>query len=197
MSLLQDNCTLQYLTKEILDASQPFDCGKSDLNEFFQKDCVAYAEQLLGKSYCFTHNEHPKQIIAAFTIANAGVPTINLPAARKKRLQKKIPSNKHYHSYPAVLIGRLGVNKEFSRQGVGCDLMDFIKIWFLDHHNKTGCRFIMVDAYNNSGPLNFYQKCGFEFLFTDVEKEKKYYKKPIDKPIKTRLMFFDLINART
>ena len=53
-------------------------------------------------------------------------------------------------SYPAVLIGRLGVNCEFQNTPIhiGRQLMSFIKDWFRHEDNKTGCRFIVVDAYN-------------------------------------------------
>ncbi len=30
---------------------------------------------------------------------------------------------------------------------------------------KRGCRFLIVDAYNNEAPLGFYQKNEFLFLF--------------------------------
>lgn len=46
--------------------------------------------------------------------------------------------------------------------------------------NKTGCRFLTVDAYHTAEP--FYLKNGFLYLNSgDVEKP-------------TRLMFYDLIN---
>lgn len=62
------------------------------------------------------------------------------------------------HRYPGVLIGRLGINKEYKHQGIGSDLMTFIKSWFIDAGNKTGCRFLIVDAYNENIPLNYYLK---------------------------------------
>ncbi len=63
------------------------------------------------------------------------------------------------NSYPAVLIGRLGVNKDYripdgEENTTGNQLMDFIKTWFLIN-NKTGCRFIVVDSYNNDKALNY------------------------------------------
>lgn len=60
--------------------------------------------------------------------------------------------------YPGVLIGRLGINTEFAHRGIGSELMEFIKSWFIDAGNKTGCRFLIVDAYNEEIPLGYYQK---------------------------------------
>ncbi|SLM30375.1 hypothetical protein MTBBW1_2200029 [Desulfamplus magnetovallimortis] len=52
------------------------------------------------------------------------------------------------------------------------------QLFLLD--NRTGCRLITVDAYNDSKVLKFYQKNDFS-LFSEKDKNKK-----------TRAMFFDL-----
>lgn len=57
-------------------------------------------------------------------------------------------------------------------------MLDFIKIFFTDD-NKTGCRFLTVDAYLDAIP--FYEKNGFSPLNSDDEKSDY-----------TRLLFFDL-----
>jgi hypothetical protein len=71
--------------------------------------------------------------------------------------------------------------------------MDFIKTWFFDSQNKTGCRFIVVDAYNSEEPISYYKNCGFEFLFSTEDQEKQYYNHSSKYGLATRLMFFDLI----
>ena len=85
---------------------------------------------------------------------------------------------KYLRSYPSVKIGRFGVSKDLQGIGIGTNIIDFIKLYFLED-NKTGCRFLTVDAYNDAIP--FYKKNGFEFL-TETD----------DNP--TQLMYFDLIN---
>lgn len=97
------------------------------------------------------------------------------------------------NTYPAVLIGRLGVNLNFKRKGIGRELMDFIKGWFRNSTNKTGCRFVVVDAYNEAEPLGYYVNNGFDFLFTSEDQEREYLRLPKGRPLSTRLMFFDLI----
>ena len=71
--------------------------------------------------------------------------------------------------------------------------MDFIKSWFIDTNNKTGCRFLVVDAYNEPIALKYYSNNGFEFLFSNEDQEKKYMGISADKQLITRLMYFDLI----
>jgi GNAT superfamily N-acetyltransferase len=96
------------------------------------------------------------------------------------RLNRHIKFDKRRGAYPAVKLGRLGVDKDFQNTGVGTFLLNFIKTFIIDE-NKTGCRFITVDAYNNAKALHFYQKNGFEFFLQNDTSEK------------TRLMFFDLL----
>ena len=87
-------------------------------------------------------------------------------------------------------IGRLGV--DLKCKGIGSPLMDFIKGWF-SSNNKTGCRFLLVDAYNELDVLKYYQKNGFQFLLEEEDEiQKDKHGNP--KPLKTRLMFFDLIH---
>ena len=48
----------------------------------------------------------------------------------------------------------------------------FIKDWFRHEDNKTGCRFLVVDAYNNPRTLHFYERNDFRFLHTDEVEER-------------------------
>ena len=101
---------------------------------------------------------------------------------------------KNLRRYPAVLIGRLGTSKNFEGKGYGSAVMDFIKLWFRSE-NKTGCRFIIVDAYNNPRTIHYYQKNGFKFLVADERLEAKYMGIGVGRlPLKTRLMYYDLLN---
>lgn len=191
--MLSENCTFRPFNQEILDTCKSFDCGHEDLNDFFLNDCIPYSNDLIGKSYCFTLDENPETIVCAFTISNDSIKVADLPNARKKKVNELIARKKQFKSYPALLIGRLGVNLEFKGQGVGLELMNFIKAWFIDGQNKTGCRFIVVDSYNETGPLSFYIKCNFKTLFSTEEQEKEYLHMSHDEKLSTRLMYFDLI----
>lgn len=198
MGFLFEKCTLNWYDERILSSCNTFDCDNSDLNEFFAKDVLKYNAELLGKSYCFTLDSDEKEIVAAFTIANDSIKTFSLPNARKKKLISDIPRQKQMKSYPAVLIGRLGVSKKFraiegETKSIGDQLMDFIKSWFIDKANKTGCRFIVVDAYNDLKPLNYYYRNGFIPLFSSEEQEKEFTNHPENKSLSTRLLYFDLI----
>lgn len=198
MAFLEDKCTLRVYNKEVLDNCKSFDCSNDDLNDFFANDVLNYTSELLGKSYCFTLDEDAQIIVAAFTVSNDSIKTFILPNARKKKVISGIPRPKQMKSYPAVMIGRLGVNKEFrniltEEKSVGDQLMDFIKSWFVDAANKTGCRFVVVDSYNDVAALKYYKRNGFTEMFSSEEQEKEVTGLLETAELATRLLYFDLI----
>ena len=194
MAFLSDKCARVPLTPKIVAACAPFSCGNKDLDEFFAADYSDYASQLMGKTYAFLDIDNPREFICAFTVSNASIFTNYLPNARRKRIGKDVPQKKRDMIYPAVLIGRLGVNSKFARRHIGTELMDSIKSWFIDKDNKTGCRYLVVDAYNDDIPIGYYKRNGFDFMFSTVEQEKQYRNITNPDRLRTRLMFFDLMH---
>lgn len=65
------------------------------------------------------------------------------------RINRRISNNKRRKTYPSVKIGRLAVSKDYDNKGIGRAILDFIKHAFTNG-NRTGCRFITVDAYATS-----------------------------------------------
>lgn len=158
MGFLAEKTVFSLLTKDILEESAAFSCGNEDLDGFFHRDSVAYAENLFGKSYCYYLEESKTDLVCAFTVSNASIFTRYLPNARKKKVSKLVPHVKQDLIYPAVLIGRLGIDVKFQHLHIGSEVLDFIKSWFVEPYNKTGCRYLVVDAYNEEVPLAFYKK---------------------------------------
>ena len=191
MSFLYDECSLCEL-KERADL-EGFCCGDKDLDDFFTNDCFAYAKELLGKTYFYTAKSAPTTVVCAFTLANAGIRVSDLPNARRKKVEANIPHVKSLKDYPAVLIARLGVSKDFRSKHIGSDVLRYIKYWFLDPYNKTGCRYVLVDAYNSPSTIRFYESNGFATVFSSEEQEKEYRHIAEERPLNTRLMYFDLM----
>jgi len=157
---------------------KPFRCDDNDLNDFFHNDALPHAIQLLAVTYIL---ESDSETIAFFSLLNDKISISDMPSKTmwKKLISKAMPERKKYRSYPAVKLGRLGVNDSYAGKGYGTMILDFIKELFV-YKNRTGCRFITVDAYNDVNVLKFYQKNDFKFLTTKDEKEQ------------TRLMYYDL-----
>lgn len=139
---------------------KPFDCGDTDLNDFFLNDSAGHALQLLSVTYVLEDN---KETIAFFSVLNDRIQKDDRTKGAFRRIRKTLPPGKHYGSYPAVKVGRFGVDKSHQRLKTGTDVMNYIKILFVDKQQKTGCRFITVDAYNNDCVIMFYEKNGFKF----------------------------------
>lgn len=192
------NCEFVKMTKEVVASCQDFICSKdADIHQFFHEEFDDYSYQLLGKSYCFVTKQDNK-MVAAFTVANSSVRVDNMPKPKRNQLNRKIPFSKQRSQYPAVLVGQLVVFDEFGGMDIGTEVMDFIKAWFIDPLNKTGCRYIVVDAVNKPKVLQFYKDNGFDFIFASDKEEMNYLSKEENVNEdeifrKTRLMYFDLM----
>ena len=207
MGFLNENCKLSVLTEEIRTSCQPFTCGKEDMDEFFCKDYCNYAFYMMGKSYCFRLKDDATKIVCAFTLSNDSIRINDLPRSRKDHMKSITHHEKPLRRYPGVLIGRLAVASEFANRGIGSEVINMIKYMFVDPENKTGCRFLIVDAVNSKEVLPFYEKNGFHYLFTTEKQEELYTfppKNDEDKKqrqtlpvnLETRLMYFDLLEFR-
>lgn len=159
------------------EARPDFDCGDDDLNEFFRVDSILGSQHLLTVTNTILSNG---ETIAFYSVSNDSIKREACPRSSFERLIKHIPRSKRYDSMPSVKIGRLGVIGSHQSSGVGTWILDIIKLSFSSDTNKTGCRFVVVDAYNDDKTINFYQKNGFDFLTTK------------DKNNDTRIMYFDL-----
>jgi hypothetical protein len=146
------------------------------LNDFFRTEALDHKKELLSETYSLMRatntKEAPPPALISFCNDN-----IQLSTSRKKKILPR--EKRHYEHLPAVKIARLGVASEFQKKNIGTYLINMAKELFLAD-NRTGCRFITVDAYNNNNVLRFYKNNDFEFL------SKKDEKCP------TRIMYFDL-----
>lgn len=160
------------------DAVKPFDCGDVDLNDFFVNDSLPHLDVLLSVTYTI---ETDSETVAFFSLLNDKISIVEFGDENKKKLKKLIkltfPRRKRFSSVPAIKIGRLGVDLKFQQTGIGTQILDYIKELFITN-NRTGCRFITVDAYHQS--IEFYKKNGFQFI------------KPNERDSDTHLMFYDL-----
>ena len=150
-----------------------FDCGDADLNEYFQKDSKHYRANLLTQTYCLILQPVPDVAIALLDFCNDAVQLKNTAA------ELETDERARTRSFPAVKLTRIGVAKKFRRQHIGSNALNMIKRFFT-MDNRTGCRLITVDAYDNPEILSFYEKNNFQPLLPKDEREN------------TRALYFDL-----
>jgi predicted GNAT family N-acyltransferase len=158
---------------------KPFDCGDQDINEFLLVDSKDYQKAHLAVTYLL---ETENDTIAYFSVQNDRIALDDFSSGNQyNKARSKISRSKMHKSYPAVKIGRLGVGAKFAGQGYGKGILDFVKVMFLTN-NRTGCRFMLVDAYNHK--IEFYKSNGFKLL------------RPFEDKGRTQLMFCDLLDYK-
>lgn len=170
---------LDFVRLDSTKAIKKFDCGDEDLNDFILNHAAAFQKYMLAVSYAFADSLTGK-VYAYCSLANDKIATSDFKDKTEfNRFRKKrgFPNEKRLKSYPAVKLCRLGVDTTVKGQQIGTTVIDYIKSMFT-LNNKTGCRFLTVDAYLNAVP--FYEKNGFRFMNAK------------DNDPHTRLMYYDL-----
>ena len=133
-----------------------FDCGDDDLNEYFREDSKNYRAELMTQTYCFYREDSSqKDAVALIDFCNDSLSRNFIPNRCKRKINHR---KRGYKSFPALKITRLGVDISVQGMHIGSRLLDTVKLFFITD-NRTGCRFLTVDAYRNAKV--FYVSNGF------------------------------------
>ena len=154
-----------------------FICGNDDLDDFIQNDAKKHKEALIAETYSFRFIDEGGLRTAPLAFISLSNDTIPLSKEQKKVFHRTL---RRYKTYPAVKVARLGVYRDLQGNNIGTAVLNLIKLLFLSS-NRTGCRFITVNAVNRPRVLKFYLNNDFKFL--DEQQ---------DAADKTRFMFYDL-----
>ncbi len=161
---------------------KPFDCKDADLNGFLlesdshKANARHHVRELLAVTYLVEDTEK-NTTVAYFSLLNDRVERELTDSREWNRLSREIPNIKRRSSHPAVKLGRLAVSAMYQKQGWGMRILGLLKQWFT-HNNKTGCRYITVDALRSA--QSFYEKNGFQVLVSPEREDE------------TVLMYYDL-----
>lgn len=151
------------------DASN-FDCGDQDLNDFLKNDASKFQADHLSHTQIVLLNG---ALVAYITLLADCV--ILQTGEKKKILQQARAYHQRIYTFPAIKIGRIGVQKEFRHSGIGTQLLIYTigLVVRLNKELNIACRFITLDAYPQS--ISWYEKKYFKF-------NKHYGRKPIKWP---------------
>ena len=155
------------------DIIAEFDCSDEDLNDFLHNEANLYRNALLSVTYVL-EDKTTNEIIAYFSLS---ISDFGSKTEFNRFRKHKFVNEKRLRSYPAIKIGRLAISRKAQHQSIGTYLLEFIEDYFIVD-NKSGCRFVTVDAYVDAIP--FYIKNNYQFLNNDDEDKR------------TRVMYFDL-----
>ncbi len=179
---LNANYPLKFIRLDPTNGVNSFNCGDVDLDDFILNRASNFQKHLLAVSYACVDVDDASKVYAYCSLANDRVALDNFKDKTEfNRFRKKsgFSNEKRLKSYPAVKLCRLGVDVSAKKQRIGTTILNYIKSMFVID-NKTGCRFLTVDAYLNAVP--FYEKNGFRFMNAE------------DDDPHTRLMYFDLMD---
>ncbi|MBI2666979.1 GNAT family N-acetyltransferase [Candidatus Woesearchaeota archaeon] len=139
---------------------QDFKSYERELVNFLIEDAFENQKQKLSVTFLWFYQD---RLVSYITLLND---KINLTPQLKEFFTQK---GVLYGTLPALKIGRLCVDDRFMRRGLG-KLMIWSAIQTAQeiNKNKSGCRFLTLDAKRNKDtkkdPLNFYLKMGFKTL---------------------------------
>lgn len=149
-----------------------FNCGIPKLNDFLFSDALNYSECNSAHTYLI---QNKAKTIAYISILGDSI-DFKLEGQWSKSKQinymKKtalLPNYKRKKDkYPAIKIGRLGVDNDFKDQGVGKLILNKLVHHILEK-NLFAIMFITVDSKESA--VGFYEKYGFEHLLDTPEGE--------------------------
>jgi ribosomal protein S18 acetylase RimI-like enzyme len=147
---------MSYLTIP-LDSSfnkENFNCGKPLLDAYLHKQAKQDVKRRL--SACFILPDG-KEIKGYYTLSTASVERRLLP----QEIIKKLPPS--YSDLPAILLGRLAIDKNYQGQGLGeTILMDALKRSYFASM-QVGSMAVIVDPLDEDA-VKFYQRYDFILL---------------------------------
>jgi hypothetical protein len=132
-----------------------------DLEAFLCDDAERHFKDRIAVTYSLAKKGFPLVPLGFATLQNDAI-TIS-----KDALELPEVLEYHYKAFPAVKIGRFGIILGMQNNGLGSVFLFMLKKLMLEA-NRTGCRFITVDARrdkkNKVDTTNFYEKNGFALL---------------------------------
>lgn len=134
-----------------------FTCGDEDshrdLDEFLKIEALRYSAMALGYTYVAIEDGAVVGYITHLT------DSIRLSYDEKNHLAQRLGFPPP-HTVPALKVGRLARHASWRVRGVGTALMRHAFDKLMDVSERTGCRFLSVDAIPEA--VEFYEKLGFE-----------------------------------
>lgn len=163
------------------DIFSSFDCEDDDINEFLKEDALDHIEKDLAIVYAI--KEKQNKVLAYSTLSMSTI---------KIKSRGDVP----YPQIPALLLGRLGVDKDSkldasgNKNYYGYTLIDYCTILSLVLKKSVGCCYLVVHAYPDM--VDYYGRVGFETEETDKKINKHKNKKDKGKKFRNIPMYFRL-----
>ncbi|MGD0961225.1 MAG: GNAT family N-acetyltransferase [Methylomonas sp.] len=129
-----------------------FNCGRPELNDWLAKIAGQHQEKGLSKTFVAIHEQTPDRICGYSALTLAEIENRHLPEAMRKNLPTRIPG---------VRLGRLAVDKQFQRKGLGELLLIDALTRARRIYTEAGGIALFVDALDEHA-AGFYRRFGFQ-----------------------------------
>lgn len=138
------------------DDTDSFDCNDASLNEYLKRYALKNQERhMYGVTYVALPTEAKVKILGYYTVSNCTIPRGGLP----EHLTKGQPK---YNEIPALLLGRLAVDKDLRGTGIGHALMAHCLDMALNVAKWSGARYLITDAYDAT--ISWYERYNFRAM---------------------------------
>jgi GNAT superfamily N-acetyltransferase len=131
-----------------------FHCGIEPLDYYFRTQAAQDMAKRAAVCYVLEDDDSPGSVCGFYTLSNLSVGLSEIPPDQRKTFPK-------YPQVPAVLLGRLAVDKHFQGAGIGEHLLIDALQRALASSKVTGAAVIVVDAKDKAGS-DFYLHYGFK-----------------------------------
>jgi GNAT superfamily N-acetyltransferase len=129
-----------------------FDCGNQELNGWLKQIARQHQDKGLSKTFVAIREELPVRICGYYALTLSELENRHLPNAWRNKLPRRIPG---------VRLGRLAVDKQYQRKGLGELLLVDAMIRAQRIHRETGGIGLFVDAVDEQA-AGYYRRFGFD-----------------------------------
>jgi GNAT superfamily N-acetyltransferase len=137
-----------------------FDCGDEELNEFLFDNSIDHMKSEISIVYLL---KYKKEIVGYFALSTD---SIKITKGDRKKIKEIYGIS--YPYYPAIKVGRLAIDKNYKRNGIGTMIIDYVMGLVSKLRSDVGIRYLAVDSYSES--QKFYENNDFK-LFKLKEKK--------------------------
>lgn len=141
----------QFRPPEALTAAHDvsgFSCIREILNVWLKRRALANEGKGISRTYVVAHG---KRVVAYYTLAAGSERREVLPKASRHDNPEQIP---------VVVLGRLAVDRNFERRGIGRDMLQEAITRTIAASDEIGIRALVVHALDDEA-VKFYLKFGF------------------------------------
>lgn len=127
-----------------------FDCGRPSLNEWLLRYALRNEHAGGSRTYVVCDVEAGR-VVGYYALAAGSVDRAEAPGPLRRNMPDPIP---------AIVLGRLAVDRHFSGRGIGAGLLKDALLRSVQVANQIGARALLVQALDDSAAA-FYQHHGF------------------------------------